>query len=99
MPNEIEDESPQDEAAEDQANGAPPDASSQNVVTLPFDMLPPGIQVKDGDKLTFCVQGQPDDSGVMGYFEPAPPAEDDWDSGLRQEMSPRNPPTDDDQPQ
>lgn len=69
----------------------------QQTVTLSPDMLPEGMMPKNGDKLTFCVTGDPDENGVPGYFEPPKSGgeEDDWDTAARKELSPRNP---DDQP-
>lgn len=72
-----------------------PDTNNQNVVTLSPDMLPPGFQPKDGDKLTFCVQGEPDENGVKGYFEAPAAPEEDWESGFKKSMSAREPQTND----
>ena len=66
-----------------------PDTSNQNVVTLPPDMLPPGLTPKDGDKITFCVQGM-DENGVKGYFEAPAAPEEDWESGFKKSMSARD---------
>lgn len=67
----------------------PPEKDGKNIITIPADMLG-GMSPKDGDKLTFCVTGEPDKDGVMGYFEPAKGEEESWEKGFLKEMSPRN---------
>ena len=73
--------------------GIPAAQGEKNVVTLSADHFPPGIKPKDGDKLTFCVTGEPDDEGnVSGYFEASDGGEksgkEDWDSHFTKSMSP-----------
>ncbi len=72
-----------------------PDSMEQNTVTLPPDMLPPGFMPKDGDKLTFCVKGTPDENGVMGYFEAPAAKEESWEDGFKKSMSARDDGNDD----
>lgn len=79
--------------AETPAPASPaPEQGEKNTVVLSRDHFPEGMAVKDGDKLTFCVTGEPDSEGnVSGYFEAGgegKPAEDDWEAGFRKEMSP-----------
>lgn len=75
-------------AGDDTANqGKTPD--DKNIITIPTEMLG-GMSPKDGDKLTFCVTGEPDKDGVMGYFEPTKGEEESWEKGFLKEMSPRN---------
>lgn len=73
----------------------PPDDGSQKTVMLSPDMMPDGMTPKDGDKLTFCVMGEPTADGVPGYFESASkPAEgdggQDWEAEARKALSPRD---------
>ena len=67
-----------------------PDKIEQNTVTLPMDMMPPGMTPKDGDKLTFCVEGSPDENGVKGYFEVPKMADESWEDGFKKSMSARD---------
>lgn len=80
---------------------SPGAGEEKNIVQLPKEMLG-GMQVKEGDKLTFCVTGMGGaDGSVSGYFEPMgegegdekegddPDYSEDYAAGLRKEMSPR----------
>lgn len=71
-----------------------PGSAEGNIVHLSPDMLPPGLNPKPGDRLTFVVSGEPDGEGDLpGYFEGAGKGsgEDEdgqWARGIREEMSP-----------
>jgi hypothetical protein len=83
------------------APAAPPSPTSEsdgkNTVMLSADHFPSGMAPKDGDKLTFCVTGKPDEEGnVSGYFEPAAGGNkgegmDEWANDFRKSMSPTAP--------
>ena len=98
MPDDYTDQSGNgdgDGASPEVSTEASPDKENQNVVTLPPDMLPPGTTPKDGDRLTFCVHGEPDENGVKGYFETPKMQEEDWESGFKKSMSARESGNDD----
>lgn len=71
------------------------DSADKNSVMLSSDHFPDGMAPKKGEKLTFCVTGDPDSEGnVMGYFEPMGGKQDDgtsWEDDFKKEMSPSNP--------
>lgn len=71
----------------------PPDkGEDKNTVVLSADHFPQGIKPKNGDKLTFCVTGEPDEEGnVSGYFEAGEGKEETWEDGFRKSMSPTAP--------
>lgn len=69
---------------------APKDMAEKNTVTIPMDMLPPGYMPKDGEKMTFCVEGEPDENGCRGYFEAPKAHEDDWEADFKKSMSARD---------
>lgn len=54
------------------------------------------LKPKEGDKLTFCVEGVDSEGNVSGYFEDGDADDkqgdsmEKWRSDLRAEMSPRN---------
>lgn len=68
----------------------------RNMVSLSANHFPPGVKPVAGARLTFCVEGEPDEEGnVMGYFEAGKgdgknPSEgmDDWSKDFRKSMSP-----------
>lgn len=56
----------------------------------------PGIPASKGDKLTFCVTGDPDEDGnVTGYFETGESdgadESEQWEKDFRKSFSARNP--------
>jgi hypothetical protein len=66
----------------------------QNTVMLSRDHFPQDMSPKKGQKLTFCVTGDPDSSGnVAGYFEGGSDGGeanmDDWEGDFKRSMSPR----------
>ena len=75
--------------------GIPAAQGEKNVVTLSAAHFPPGIQPKQGDKLTFCVTVPPDEEGgVSGYFEASgneKQGTEDWESDFKKSMSPTAP--------
>lgn len=78
--------------AGDETEGQGEMPSNQTVMLGP-DMLG-DIKPKSGDKITFCCTGDPDSEGnVTGYFEMGQSGSgggENWEDGLRKEMSPRN---------
>ncbi len=77
------------------ASPAPAESGDgKNIVMLSADHFPKGMAPKEGDKITFCVTGQPDSEGnVSGYFESmgGEKPEMDWDAMARADLSPTKP--------
>lgn len=59
-----------DEPAMEESTETPAEESGESdTVMLSADMLG-GIKAKNGDRITFCVKGNPDSEGnITGYFE------------------------------
>lgn len=67
------------------------------MVHLPAEYLPPGVDAKEGTRLTLCIMGPPDQDGdVPCCFENSEPDADDqqgqtsWEDDFLQHMSPRS---------
>lgn len=86
----------QDDSQSAPDNDAGDSSDTPNQVDLPMELLPEGMTVKAGDKLTFCVTGDADENGnIPGYFMQSKTSggdksDDDWDDQFRAAMSPRN---------
>lgn len=70
------------------------DKGDQNTVMLSRDHFPMDMSPKKGQKLTFCVTGNPDSEGnVSGYFEggskDGEAKMDDWETEFKDSMSAR----------
>lgn len=82
---------------EEQGESDTPSSNDENQDTI---LIAPDqfgdIKPKEGDKLTFCVEGIDSEGNVSGYFESGDGKEEsgdsmeNWKAGLRAEMSPRN---------